>query len=350
MGLGTREDAMSDAIEQINRMVLEELPDILLRQLTRADTAKFLAKEELKDLRKIPDAKISDEDLKNLDLSNFGSVIVVHWKIRYVRLLLEFNHLRAQIEIADPDNPDFSKMHSKSRTIQKALKDFEDAHEINRYSAVEIHRHSDEALLHWIRDIKNDLRTSIVLEKYYRDRKKTYRKNSRITKFLFLKYHLVGYKTQTTNNNQLNSAKEKSGELIGLLNDILLMRNPQTKGRIQRKDCDLSKWSFWSDQKSSEHIQFAAHKCLQRIKRAEEEEKYTQQEILSVLKWCSDSLDAAKKLQESKQGVDYTNDITSQGFYNEKVHQAQERLDLWEEILRPHVPLEEDGSDLWTLD
>jgi hypothetical protein len=117
----------------------------------------------------------------------------------------------------------------------------------------------------------------------------------------------------------------------------MLMRNPQMEGRLGRKDCDLSNWAFWSDQKSKEHIQFTAYKCRERIKRSDEEYSYTQQEIYSVLKWCSESLNSAKRLQGRCPNLDCTRGSTSQAFFDEMAHQAQERQELWETLLRPYL-------------
>jgi hypothetical protein len=183
MGLGTREDAISDAIEQINRIVLEELPEILIRQLHRAETAKFLASRELADLRKIPGVRISDDDLKDLDLTTFGAIISVDWKVRYVRILLEYNHLTTQVEMIETTTPEFNKAHTQLRTLKRILQDFEERYRIDRYQGEQVAKHENEALLQWIRDIKNKLRTCRVLEKYYADREKTYRKRMRNRNF-----------------------------------------------------------------------------------------------------------------------------------------------------------------------
>jgi len=53
MSIGTREDAISDALEHINRLMLEELPEILLRQLDRVTSAQMLAQNDLSELRRL---------------------------------------------------------------------------------------------------------------------------------------------------------------------------------------------------------------------------------------------------------------------------------------------------------
>jgi hypothetical protein len=177
MGIGTREDAISDAVEQINRLVFEELPYTLLRQLDRAEAARLFSDEELSELRrKFSQVPLADEDLDSLDLSTFGEVISVDWKVSYVRTLLEYNHLLAQVELCHPNTPEFNALHATLRKTNKILLEIERSKEITRFSRSRAHQYKDAALMEWYRDIKDKLRTYLVLERYYSERQKTYRK------------------------------------------------------------------------------------------------------------------------------------------------------------------------------
>lgn len=129
--------------------------------------------------------------------------------------------------------------------------------------------------------------------------------------------------------------KTKINDVLKELNDIYRMQNPESEGLIIRTDCESTKWHFWSDTSSSEHIQFSAYKAKQRIERAKEEADYTQKEIYSVLRWSKLNLETAIQEQSECQKIDFTYGFTSQAFYNEKLQQAQERYTLWEEKLRP---------------
>lgn len=177
MGLGTREDAISDQIEQINRMVLEELPEMLLKQLDRVERARLMALQDLKELREtFPQVDLSDLALNSLDLSKFGSVIAVDWKIRYVRFMLEYKHQQSQADSFDPDTPEFNASHISIRALNKVLLDTEKDKKIARFTEDRMLLYRDAALVLWKRDLKDKLRTTMVLDKYYADKQKTYRK------------------------------------------------------------------------------------------------------------------------------------------------------------------------------
>jgi len=180
MGIGTREDAISDALEHINRLMLEELPEILLRQLDRVTSAETLAQTDLAELRRLfPDAPLSDAELDNIDLGTFGNVITVEWQARYVRFILELRHLTYEAETCDPDTPEFTQLQVKIRKINKTIEDYERKQGINRYGEAQIARWKDAGLGEWLRDIKDKLRTNLVLENHYRERSATYRKCGR---------------------------------------------------------------------------------------------------------------------------------------------------------------------------
>jgi hypothetical protein len=125
--------------------------------------------------------------------------------------------------------------------------------------------------------------------------------------------------------------------MLQQLNDVFHMKNPTTDGVISRTDVELTKWEFWSDARSHEHVLFAAYKARQRKKRAQEEEDYTQQEIYSVLKWSEDMVGLAKAKMEECPQIDFTFGHVSQAFYNEKYHQQVEIHERWEHVLRPHL-------------
>lgn len=177
MSISTREDAISDALEQINRLMLDELPDILLRQLDRVSSAETLAQADLEELRRIfPNAPLTDPDLDGINLEVFGAVIHVEWQARYVRFLLELKHLTYEAETMEPDTPEFTQLQIRIRKIKKIVEDYERKQGLCRYGEAQIIRWKNAALNEWLRDIKDKLRTNLVLENHYRERSATYRK------------------------------------------------------------------------------------------------------------------------------------------------------------------------------
>jgi hypothetical protein len=139
------------------------------------------------------------------------------------------------------------------------------------------------------------------------------------------------------NWNQLERIRRNQAHILAELNSIHRILNPQSGVNLTKGDVKLHKWAFWSDQKSDEHIQFAAYKCKQKLIRAQEEEDYTQQKIYSVLTWSMKNLRTAQTQYEGSLEIDQTSIWTSKAFYCEKLRQLQERNELWNQVLRPYL-------------
>jgi len=123
MAPGTREDAMSDQLEHINRLMLRELPAILLKQLDKVDSARVLCADELSHLRKrFPTYPLSDLELDDLDLMKLEQNTASRWEIVYVRHLLELKTLIRDAEAFEPDTTEFVVAHRRIRAIEKLLK------------------------------------------------------------------------------------------------------------------------------------------------------------------------------------------------------------------------------------
>jgi len=123
------------------------------------------------------------------------------------------------------------------------------------------------------------------------------------------------------------------------LNDIYHMLNPETHARLTKNDCKLSNWAFWSDQRSEEHVQFAAYKCKQKMLRAKEEYDYTQREILSVLDWNERVLEEAAETFRNQPYLGQQMEHASMMFCGEQHSRLLERRNLWEKVLRPHLTI-----------
>jgi DNA-binding XRE family transcriptional regulator len=102
----------------------------------------------------------------------------------------------------------------------------------------------------------------------------------------------------------------------------------------------LDNWEFWSDRNSKDHIQFTAYKNRQKLKRAQEEEDYTQTEIHSVLEWSREEVQRAEAEYAANLIIDHANAWTSKSFYAKKLQEALQRKEHWEAILRPHLKAE----------
>jgi hypothetical protein len=181
MSPGTREDSLSDAIEQINQLMLEELPWILLKQLNRVDSTRTLCQDEIDNLRLLfPKTPLSDEIIDNLDLSSFAEAISTDWKVVYVRYLLEYNKLHGDADANDPDTPEFNAIHTRLRSITKILTDTEEKRRICRYNSEKISIYREAALTYWVRELKADLRTNLVMEEHCVAMKSKYRNFLRV--------------------------------------------------------------------------------------------------------------------------------------------------------------------------
>lgn len=133
--------------------------------------------------------------------------------------------------------------------------------------------------------------------------------------------------------------RQRQNEIIAQLNDLIQVVQPNTPARLTKASCRLNNWEFWNDNSSIEHIQFTAYKARQKLKRADEEEQYTQREILSSLDWCQSEYDKAYVQHIAKPRIDQTCAWTSEAFYARKLQITWQRRDLWERILRPHLTL-----------
>jgi len=349
MAPGTREDALSDEFEQINRSMLRELPGMLLKQLDKVDAARVMCADELSHLRKrFPTYPLSDEQLDHLDLTQLERKTEVWWEVIYVRYLLEHQTLQRDAEAFEPEAPEFVAAHRRIRAVEKSLKAVEDVHHIRpRYNAQRMSRWIEAARVEWLRNIKETLRSNLVLEQHYSERARTYCKKP-MGRPASLTAFLVGYKGSTLNRQQLKRTRERQNEIIAQLNDLIRVTQPLTLARITKANCRLDNWEFWSDQKSKDHIQFTAYKSRQKLKRAQEEENYTQREIQSVLIWCREEAESALAQYRASLSIDQTNVWTSELFYAKKVQETTERRRHWEAILVPHLKV--DVRDLHAID
>jgi hypothetical protein len=140
----------------------------------------------------------------------------------------------------------------------------------------------------------------------------------------------------------LNAARDKIQDYIQNLNDIRTIQKPNDKNRAKslRKDVDLTEYRFWSDQTSKEHVQFQAYKSFQKLIRAQEEESYTQREMLSVLLWCEEEVTQAVSEVNDPSDIDHVLEQVVRDFFKIKSHQAEERKRVWVQKLRPFLTLD----------
>jgi hypothetical protein len=179
MAPGTREDALSDELEQINRAMLLELPGILLKQLDKVDAARVMCEDELRHLRRhFPMYPLSDTDLDQLDLSQLEHRTELQWEVVYVRYLLEYQTLHRDAQCFEPESAEFIATHRRVRAIEKILRAMEESRHIrSRFDNNKMSPWVDAGRLEWLRNVKDSLRSNLILEQHYSERSRTYRKS-----------------------------------------------------------------------------------------------------------------------------------------------------------------------------
>lgn len=175
MGPGAREDEISDALEQINRAMLDLLPLTLKNQRDRIRQARYSSTKYLEELRKrFPDIDLQLTTLENLDTSILRKKLIKPWQVVYTRLCLESEQLDLAAEETAPETAEFRVLHIAKRLVDNKIRGIRETHKHTTFQRAEFVQYEEQAMLLWFSEVKTALREDLVILNYYRDTGKRY--------------------------------------------------------------------------------------------------------------------------------------------------------------------------------